>query len=61
PKLTAFPLNPVFIEEPFQQWGLDFIRVLNPNSSASHTHVLTATDYFMKWVEAIPVKKTSIT
>ncbi|KAH9328593.1 hypothetical protein KI387_000701, partial [Taxus chinensis] len=54
-----FPLKPVVIEEPFQQWGLDFIGVLNPNSSAGHTHVLTATDYFTKWVEAILVKQTS--
>ncbi|KAH9298462.1 hypothetical protein KI387_030144, partial [Taxus chinensis] len=39
--------------------GLDFIGTLNPTSSAGHTHVLTAMDYFTKWVEAIPVKSTT--
>ena len=42
------------IEEPFQQWGLDFIGVKNHHSSAGHTYVLTITDYFTKSVEAIP-------
>ncbi|KAH9294426.1 hypothetical protein KI387_040371, partial [Taxus chinensis] len=59
PKLTSLPLKLVVIEEPFQQWGFDFIGTLNPTSSAGHTHVLTATDYFTKWVEAIPVKSTT--
>ncbi|KAH9298286.1 hypothetical protein KI387_029968, partial [Taxus chinensis] len=59
PKLAALPLNPVVIEEPIQQWGLEFIRELNPSSSARHTHVLTTTDYFTKWVEAIPVKSNT--
>ncbi|KAH9316565.1 hypothetical protein KI387_025192, partial [Taxus chinensis] len=59
PKLASLPLKPVVIEEPFQQWGLDFIGTLNPASSASHTHVLTTTDYFTKWVESIPVKSTT--
>ncbi|KAH9291693.1 hypothetical protein KI387_043119, partial [Taxus chinensis] len=38
PKLAALPLKPVVIEEPFQQWGLDFIGTLNPASSAGQTH-----------------------
>ncbi|XP_057824068.2 uncharacterized protein LOC131036238 [Cryptomeria japonica] len=59
PQLVALPLRPVVIEEPFTQWGLDFIGPLNPSSSVRHTHILTATDYFIKWVEAIPVRKTT--
>ena len=27
------PLKPMVVEEPFQQWGLDFIGVINPNST----------------------------
>ncbi|KAH9327743.1 hypothetical protein KI387_007921, partial [Taxus chinensis] len=57
--LAVLPLKPVVIEEPFQQWGLDFIRALNPSSSARHTHILATTDYFTKFVEAIPVKSTT--
>lgn len=59
PQLAALPLKPVIIEEPFQQWGLDFRGPINPISSAVHTHILTATDYFTKWVEAAPIKATT--
>ncbi|KAH9315107.1 hypothetical protein KI387_023734, partial [Taxus chinensis] len=59
PKLAALPLKPIVIDEPFQHWGLDFIGTLNPPSSARHKHVLTTTNYFTKWVEAIPIKSTT--
>ena len=35
-----------------------FIGEINPTSSNQHRWILTATDYFSKWVEAIPVKQT---
>lgn len=59
PKLAAPPLKLVVIEEPFQQWGLDFIGPVNPTSSASHIYILIATGYFTKWVEAIPTKQAT--
>ena len=59
PQLAALPLNLVIIEGPFQQWGLDFIGPINPASSASHQYIITATDYFTKWLEAKPTKKTT--
>ncbi|XP_059658950.1 uncharacterized protein LOC132305303 [Cornus florida] len=37
-------------------WALDFIGKLRPPSSDGHTHIVVATDYFTKWVEAIPLK-----
>ena len=58
-RLAPLPLIPVFIEEPFRQWGLDFVGEINPPSSRKHKWVLTATDYFTKWVEAIPTKKAN--
>jgi hypothetical protein len=58
-KLPAMPLVPVKTEAPFQQWGLDFIGEINPHSSAQHRWILTATDYFTKWVEAIPTRKAT--
>jgi hypothetical protein len=56
-KLSALPLVLVKTEAPFQQWGLDFIGEINPHSSAQHKWILTATDYFTKWVEAIPTRR----
>ena len=38
----------------FQQWGLDFIGEINPTSSVKNKWILTATDFFTKWVEFIP-------
>jgi hypothetical protein len=52
-KLLALPLTPVKTEALFQHWGMDFIREIHPHSSAQHKWILTATNYFTKWVEAI--------
>ena len=59
PQLVALPLRPVVIEAPFHQQGLDFIGPINPPSSQGHSYLLFAIDYFRKWVEAKPMKKTS--
>eukprot|EP00253_Pinus_taeda_P011751 PITA_11751 len=52
----AFPLQLVNIDQPFEQWGLDIIGEITPQSSKQHKYILTTTDYFTKWVEAIPLK-----
>jgi hypothetical protein len=51
-KEAAFPLQPVTIERPFQQWGLDVIGEINPNSSQLHKYILTTTNYFTRWTES---------
>eukprot|EP00253_Pinus_taeda_P010379 PITA_10379 len=56
---TAFPLQPVNIDQPSEQWGLDIIGEITPQSFKQHKYILTATDYFTKWVEAIPLKTTN--
>jgi len=58
-KLATLPLQPVIVEAPFQHWGLDFIRKFHENYSNGYSWILTATDYFTKWVEAIPAKNTT--
>eukprot|EP00253_Pinus_taeda_P002787 PITA_02787 len=55
----AFPLQLVDIEQPFDQWGLDIIGEITPQLSKQHKYILTTTDYFTKWVEAIPLKTTN--
>jgi len=47
------------MEEPFEQWGLDIISEINLHSSKQHMYILTATDYFTRWIEAIPLVKVN--
>ena len=42
-KLVSLPLNPIVVNAPFQQWGLEFIGEINPASSKQHRWILTAT------------------
>uniref|UniRef100_A0A2N9G273 Integrase catalytic domain-containing protein n=1 Tax=Fagus sylvatica TaxID=28930 RepID=A0A2N9G273_FAGSY len=43
---------------PFHTWGLDLIGPINP-SSGRYIWILVATKYFSKWVEVIPLRKTT--
>ncbi|KAH9296361.1 hypothetical protein KI387_039949, partial [Taxus chinensis] len=47
-RLVALPLHPISVDQPFMQWGLDFIGVINPNSSQGH-----------KWTEAVALKEAN--
>jgi hypothetical protein len=55
-KKHAFPLQPVTVDQPFQQWGLDVIGPINPVSSLQHKYILTTMDYFTRWSESIPLR-----
>jgi hypothetical protein len=55
-KKPTFPLHPVTVDQPFQQWGLDVISPINPTSSLQHKYILKATYYFTKWFESIPLR-----
>jgi hypothetical protein len=52
----AFPLQPVSVDSPFQQWGLDIIGPINLPSSQQHNFIITPIDYFTRWFEAAPLK-----
>jgi transposase InsO family protein len=52
----AFPLQPVSVDYPFQQWGLDIISPINPLSLQQHKFIVTATDYFTRWSEAAALR-----
>ena len=51
----ALPLHLVMVQSPFEQWGLDVVGEINPNSSKLYKYILTTTDYFFGWIEAIPL------
>ncbi|KAK9951374.1 hypothetical protein M0R45_006821 [Rubus argutus] len=43
---------------PFHTWGLDFVGKINPPSDG-HVWIITSTEFFTKWVEAIPMRKAT--
>ena len=49
-------MNPIIKPWLFQGWGIDLIGQIFPPSSKGHKFILVATDYFTKWVEAVPLK-----
>jgi hypothetical protein len=56
-KRFAMPLQPISVEQPFAQWGLDVIGLINPKSSKGHLYILTTTYYFTKWQEELALNK----
>ncbi|XP_051140991.1 uncharacterized protein LOC127258250 [Andrographis paniculata] len=44
---------------PFKAWALDVIGKIHPTPSKQHSFILVATDYFTKWVEAVPLKNAT--
>ena len=47
-------LQPITSPWPFAQWGLDLVGKL-PTAPGGYKHLITATDYYTKWVEAEPL------
>ena len=53
---TATPeLHPVPVQSPWFHLGVDFIGPIFPVSSKGNCFILTLSDYFTKWVEAVPL------
>ncbi|XP_024164578.1 uncharacterized protein LOC112171663 [Rosa chinensis] len=58
-RVPAFPMNPIVKPWPFRGWAMDIIGQISPPSSKQHRWILVATDYFTKWVEAVPFTSIS--
>jgi len=58
-RAPASAMNPIIKPWPFRSWAIDLIGQIYPPSSKGHKFILVATDYFTKWVEAIPLKKVT--
>jgi hypothetical protein len=52
----ATMLHPIIKPWSFCGWALDFVGQIHPASSKGHQFVLVATDYFTKWMEAVPLR-----
>ena len=52
---TGVPeLNPIPVKAPWYMVGIDFVGPLSPIAKDGSRYILTISDYFTKWVEAIP-------
>ena len=58
-RVPASAMNPIIKPWPFRGWAIDLIGQIFPSSSKGHKFILVATDYFTKWVEAIPLKNVT--
>ncbi len=47
-------LHPIPLKSPWYMIGIDFIGPLSPEADDGSRYILTLSDYFTKWVEAIP-------
>ena len=52
-------LHPVSVKEPWYMVGIDFVGPLSPQAEDGSRFILTLSDYFTKWVEAIPTPNKS--
>jgi len=50
-------LHPMFSSWSFEMWGINVIGPITPPTSKEHLFILAITDYFSKWVEAIPLRE----
>ncbi|BFG30705.1 hypothetical protein CerSpe_169790 [Prunus speciosa] len=57
--VSAGPMNPIVKAWHFKGWAMDVIGQIYPESSKGQKYILVATDFFTKWVEAIPLKKAT--
>ncbi|XP_038896306.1 uncharacterized protein LOC120084576 [Benincasa hispida] len=51
------PLHPTIASWPFEAWGPDLVSAITPKSSAGHSCILAATDYFSRWAEAVALRE----
>ena len=47
-------LHPIAVKSPWYMIGIDFIDPISPESEDGSRYILTISDYFTKWVEALP-------
>ena len=56
---TLPSLNPIAVKSTWYRIGIDFIGPLSPAADDGSTFILIVSDYFSKWVEAVPTPDKS--
>ena len=46
-------LHPIAVHSPWFHVGIDFVGPISPSSESGNRYILTLSDYFSKWVEAV--------
>ncbi|XP_051138115.1 uncharacterized protein LOC127256255 [Andrographis paniculata] len=54
-RIPAEEMHAVVKLWPFRGWAMDIVGKIHPPSSRRHSFILVATDYFTKWIEAVPL------
>ncbi len=52
-------LHPILVKSPWHQIGIDFVGPVSPDADDRSRYILTVSDYFKKWVEAVPTADKS--
>ena len=52
-------LNPIPVKSPWYMLGIDFVGPISPIASDGSQYILSVTDYFTKFVEAVPTTDKS--
>ena len=52
---SHFSLKLSCIHSPWFHVGIDFVGPITPASSSGNRFILTLSDYFTKWVDAVPL------
>jgi len=50
---TMLELHPIPVKSPWYHIGIDFVGPITPLSHNGNRYILTLSDYFTKWVEAV--------
>jgi len=53
------PLHLTVASWPFEVWGPDVLGTITPKSSAGHSYILAATNYFSKWEEVVLLREVN--
>ena len=56
-RIPTVELHSIVKPWPFKGWAMDLIRKTYPASSKGYNFILVATNYFIKWAMAVPLKK----